>query len=88
LQPQPSLLLKIIVEEIEDKYFSDGQSINSNIILSEIEVELLDLPEVNIPESKPKKNRPKGTKNKQYLLLKSSKKRLTKTKAKQARQFA
>jgi hypothetical protein len=56
--------LKIIIEKIEDEYFSDGQSINSNIILSEIEVELLDLLEVNIPESKPKKNRPKSTKNK------------------------
>jgi hypothetical protein len=64
LQPQLLPPLKIIVEEIKDKYFSDGQNINNNIILSEIEVELLDLLEINVPESKPKKNRPKDTKNK------------------------
>jgi hypothetical protein len=65
-QPQPQLLplLKATVEKIENKYLSDGQNINSNAILSEIEVEPLDLPEINIPESKPKRNRPKGTKNK------------------------
>jgi hypothetical protein len=64
LQPQPLLLLKATIEEIKDKYFLDSQSINSNIILSKIEVEPLDLLEVNIPESKPKKDRPKSTKNK------------------------
>jgi hypothetical protein len=64
LQPQLLLLLKATIEEIKNKYFSDGQSINNNITLSKIEVELLDLLEVNIPESKPKKNRPKDTKNK------------------------
>jgi hypothetical protein len=58
------LLLKVTIEEIKDKYFSDNQSINSNIILNKIKIELLDLLEVNIPESKPKRNRPKGTKNK------------------------
>jgi hypothetical protein len=79
------LLLKAIIEEIEDKYFSDGQSVNNDTILSKIEVELLDLLEVNIPESKPKKSRPKGTKNKQYLPPKPSKKKLTRAKAKQAR---
>jgi hypothetical protein len=78
-------LLKIIIEEIKNKYFSDNQSINSNITLNKIEVELLDLLEVNIPESKPKKNRPKDTKNKQYLLPKPNKKRLTRAKAKRAR---
>jgi hypothetical protein len=64
LQPQLLLLLKITIEKIKNKYFSDSQSINNNIILSEIKVELLDLLEVNIPKSKPKKNRPKDTKNK------------------------
>jgi hypothetical protein len=88
LQPQPLLLLKATVEEIENKYFSDNQSVNSNTTLNKIEVELLDLPEVNIPELKPKKNRPKDKKNKQYLLLKPNKKRLTRTKTKQTRQFA
>jgi hypothetical protein len=53
--------------------------------LSEIKVELLDLLEVNILESKPKKGRPKGTKNKQYLPPKPSKKRLTRAEAKRAR---
>jgi hypothetical protein len=85
LQPQLLLPLKITIEEIENKYFSDSQSINSNTILSEIEVEPLDLPEVNIPESKPKRGRPKGIKNKQYFPPKPNKKRLTRTKAKQAR---
>jgi hypothetical protein len=85
LQPQLLPLLKVIIEEIKNKYFSDGQNINSNIILNEIKIELLDLLEVNIPESKPKKGRPKGTKNKQYLPPKPSKKRLTRAKAKQAR---
>jgi hypothetical protein len=85
LQPQLSLPLKATVEEIKDEYFSDGQNINSNAILNKIKVELLDLPEVNIPESKPKKGRPKGTKNKQYFPPKPSKKRLTRAKAKQAR---
>jgi hypothetical protein len=85
LQPQPLLPLKVTIEEIKDKYFSDGQSINNNIILNEIEVELLDLLEVNIPELKPKRDKPKGTKNKQYFPLKPSKKRLTRAKAKQAR---
>jgi hypothetical protein len=85
LQPQLLLPLKVTIEEIKNKYFSDGQNINNNIILNKIEVELLDLLEVNIPESKPKKNRPKGTKNKQYLPPKPSKKRLTRTKAKQTR---
>jgi hypothetical protein len=80
--------LKATIKEIKNKYFSDGQSINSNIILNKIKIELLDLPEVNIPESKPKKNRPKGTKNKQYLPPKPSKKKLTRAKAKRARQFA
>jgi hypothetical protein len=88
LQPQLLPPLKATVEEIENKYFSDGQSINNNTILSEIEVEPLDLPEINIPESKPKRGRPKGTKNKQYLPPKPNKKRLTRTKAKQTRQFA
>jgi hypothetical protein len=64
LQPQPSPLLKVVIEEIENKYFSDGQNINSNIILNAIEVELPDLPEINVPELKPKKDRPKGMKNK------------------------
>jgi hypothetical protein len=82
------LLLKAIIEEIEDKYFSDGQSVNNDTILSKIEVELLDLLEVNIPESKPKKSRPKGTKNKQYLPPKPSKKKLTRAEVKQAKQFA
>jgi hypothetical protein len=58
------LLLKAIIEEIKDNYFSDGQNINSDITLSVIEVEPLDLPEVSVPESKPKRGRPKGTKNK------------------------
>jgi hypothetical protein len=40
------------------------RSINSNIALSMIEVEPPDLPEMNVPESKPKIGRPKGTKNK------------------------
>jgi hypothetical protein len=84
---QPLLLLKIIIKEIKNKYFSDNQSINNNITLSEIEVELLDLLEVNVPESKPKKSRPKDTKNKQYLPPKSNKKKLTRTKTKQTRQF-
>jgi hypothetical protein len=87
LQPQLLPLLKITIEKIKNKYFSDGQSINSNIILNKIEVEPLDLLEINIPKSKPKKSRPKGTKNKQYLPPKPSKKRLTRTKAKQTRQF-
>jgi hypothetical protein len=82
------LLLKATIEEIENEYFSDGQSVNSNITLSKIKVEPLDLLEVNIPESKPKRDRPKGTKNKQYLPPKPSKKRLTRAKTKQARQFA
>jgi hypothetical protein len=85
LQPQLLLPLKATVEEIEDKYFSDSQSVNNNAILSEIEVEPLDLPEVNVPESKPKKNKPKSTKNKQYLPPKPNKKRLTRAKAKRAR---
>jgi hypothetical protein len=85
LQSQLLLLLKATIEEIKNKYFSDGQNINNNITLSKIEVELLDLPEVNIPESKPKKDRPKDTKNKQYLPPKLNKKRLTRAKAKQAR---
>jgi hypothetical protein len=84
LQPQPLLPLKATIEEIEDKYFSDGQNINSNTTLSKIKVEPLDLLEVNIPESKPKKGRPKGTKNKQYFPLKPSK-RLTRAKTKQTR---
>jgi hypothetical protein len=88
LQPQLLPLLKATIEEIKNKYFSDGQNVNNNATLSEIEVEPLDLPEVNIPESKPKRDRPKGTKNKQYLPPKPSKKRLTRAKAKQARQFA
>jgi hypothetical protein len=79
--------LKITIEEIKNKYFSDGQSINNNIILNKIEVELLDLLEVNIPESKPKRGRPKGTKNKQYLPPKPNKKKLTRAKAKQTKQF-
>jgi hypothetical protein len=85
LQPQLLLPLKAIIEEIKNKYFSDGQNVNNNITLSKIEVELLDLLEVNIPESKPKKNRPKGTKNKQYFPPKPNKKRLTRAKAKQAK---
>ena len=64
MQPQPLLLLKITIEEIKNKYFSDGQSINNNTTLSKIEVELLDLLEINILKSKPKKNRRKSTKNK------------------------
>jgi hypothetical protein len=64
LQSQLLLLLKVIVKEIENKYFSDSQNINNNITLSKIEVELLDLLEVNILELKPKRNRPKSTKNK------------------------
>jgi hypothetical protein len=64
LQPQPLLLLKVIIKEIKNEYFSDNQNINNNITLSKIEVELLDLLEINIPESKPKRNRPKSTKNK------------------------
>jgi hypothetical protein len=88
LQPQLLLLLKATVEEIKDKYFSDSQSVNNNATLSEIEVELLDLLEINIPESKPKRGRPKGTKNKQYFPPKPSKKRLTRAKAKRAKQFA
>jgi hypothetical protein len=87
LQPQLSLLLKATIEKIENKYFSDGQSINNNVTLSKIEIEPLDLPEVNIPKSKPKRSRLKGTKNKQYLLPKPSEKKLTRAKAKQARQF-
>jgi predicted DsbA family dithiol-disulfide isomerase len=51
LQPQSLLLLKAIVEKIKNKYFSDNQNVNSNTILSKIEVELLDLLEINIPES-------------------------------------
>jgi hypothetical protein len=85
LQPQLLLLLKAIIKKIKNKYFSDGQSINNNITLNKIEVELLDLLEINIPESKPKKGRPKGTKNKQYFPPKPNKKKLTKTKTKQAR---
>jgi hypothetical protein len=81
---QPLLPLKIIIKKIKNKYFSDGQSINNIIILSKIEVEPLDLPEINIPESKPKRDRPKGTKNKQYLPPKPNK-RLTRAKAKQTR---
>jgi hypothetical protein len=88
LQPQLLPPLKAIVEEIKDKYFSDSQSVNSNVTLSEIEVELLDLLEVNVPKSKPKRGRPKDTKNKQYLPPKPSEKRLTRAEAKQARQFA
>jgi hypothetical protein len=64
LQPQLLLPLKIIIKEIENKYFSDGQSINNNITLNKIEIELLDLLEVNIPKLKPKRDRPKSTKNK------------------------
>jgi hypothetical protein len=74
LQPQLLPPLKTTVEEIKNKYFSDDQNINNNITLSKIEVELLDLLEINIPESKPKKNKPKNTKNKQYLLPKPNKK--------------
>jgi hypothetical protein len=85
LQPQPLLLLKVTIEEIKNKYFSDGQSINNNIILNKIKVELLDLLEINIPESKLKRNKPKSTKNKQYLPPKPSKKRLTRAKTKQAK---
>jgi hypothetical protein len=73
-QLQLLLLLKVIIEEIKNEYFLDSQSINSNITLNKIKIELLDLPEVNIPESKPKRGRPKGTKNKQYLPPKPSKK--------------
>jgi hypothetical protein len=87
LQPQLLLLLKATIEEIKNEYFSDGQSINSNIILSKIKVEPLDLPEINVPKLKPKRGRPKGTKNKQYFPPKPNKKRLTRTKAKRARQF-
>jgi hypothetical protein len=82
LQPQPSPLLKATVEEIKNKYFSDGQSINNNTTLNKIKIKLLDLLEINIPESKPKKNRPK---NKQYLPPKPNKKRLTRAKAKQVK---
>jgi hypothetical protein len=64
LQSQLLLLLKVTIEEIEDKYFSNGQSINNNITLNKIKIEPLDLPEINILESKPKKNKPKSTKNK------------------------
>jgi hypothetical protein len=85
LQPQLLLLLKATIEEIKNKYFSDGQNVNNNITLNKIEVELLDLPEINILESKPKKSKPKGTKNKQYLPPKPSKKRLIRAKAKRAR---
>jgi hypothetical protein len=85
LQPQPLLLLKATIEEIKNKYFSDSQSINNNTILSKIKIELLDLLEINIPESKPKRDRPKNTKNKQYLPRKPSKKKLTKAKTKQTR---
>jgi hypothetical protein len=81
------LLLKATIEEIENEYFSDSQSINSDTILNKIEVELLDLLEVNVPESKPKRNRPKSTKNKQYFPPKPNKKKLTRAKAKRARQF-
>jgi hypothetical protein len=87
LQPQPSLLLKTTVEKIKNEYFSDNQSINSDATLSMIEVEPLDLPEINIPESKSKKGRPKNTKNKQYLPPKPNKKRLTRAEVKRARQF-
>jgi hypothetical protein len=87
LQPQLSPLLKATIEEIKDKYFSDSQSINNNTTLNKIKVELLDLLEVNIFKSKPKKGRPKGTKNKQYFPPKPSKKRLTRAKAKQTKQF-
>jgi hypothetical protein len=85
LQPQLLPPLKAIIEEIKDEYFSDGQSVNSNVILSKIEVEPLDLLEINIPESKPKRGRPKSTKNKQYLPLKPSKKKLTRAKTKRAK---
>ena len=64
MQPQPLLLLKVIIKEIKNEYFSDNQNINNNITLSKIEVELLDLLEINIPESKLKRGRLKGTKNK------------------------
>jgi hypothetical protein len=74
LQSQLLLLLKTIIKEIKNKYFLDGQNINNNIILSKIKIELLDLLEINIPELKPKKNKPKNIKNKQYLPLKPSKK--------------
>jgi hypothetical protein len=87
LKLQLLLLLKTTIEEIENKYFSNSQSINNNITLNKIKVELLDLLEINVPESKPKKDRPKSTKNKQYLPLKPSKKRLTRAKVKQAKQF-
>jgi hypothetical protein len=63
-QPQLLPLLKATIEEIENEYFSDGQSVNSNAILNKIKVEPLDLLEINILESKPKKNKPKNTKNK------------------------
>jgi hypothetical protein len=79
--------LKATIEKIENEYFSDSQSVNNNATLSKIEVELLDLLEVNVPKSKPKKDRPKGTKNKQYFPPKPNKKRLTRAKAKRARQF-
>jgi hypothetical protein len=82
LQPQLLLLLKITIEKIKNKYFSDSQSINNNITLSKIKVELLGLLEINIPELKPKRDRPKNTKNKQYLPPKPSKKRLTRAKIK------
>jgi hypothetical protein len=85
LQPQLLLLLKVIIEEIKNKYFLDSQSINNNIILNKIEIELLDLLEINIPELKPKKDRPKSIKNKQYLPPKPNKKRLTRAKTKRAR---
>jgi hypothetical protein len=79
------LPLKTTIEEIKNKYFSNGQSINNNIILNKIEVKPLDLLEINIPELKPKRSKPKSTKNKQYLPPKPNKKRLTRAKAKRAR---
>jgi hypothetical protein len=85
LQPQLLLLLKATIKEIKNKYFSDNQSINNNITLSKIKVELLDLLEINILKSKPKRNRLKGTKNKQYLPPKPNKKKLTRAKVKQAK---
>jgi hypothetical protein len=88
LQSQLLPPLKVIIEEIKNKYFSDNQSVNSNIILNKIEIEPLDLLEINVPESKPKRGRPKGTKNKQYFPPKLNKKKLTRAKAKRARQFA
>jgi hypothetical protein len=80
------LLLKITIKKIKNKYFSDSQNINNNNnILSKIKIELLDLLEINIPKSKPKKNKPKNTKNKQYLPPKPNKKKLTRAKTKQTR---